>query len=183
MGFDAVKNLGSWGTAVLASLALHIVVLFLFLGMRGCGGGVNNSASDKPQSDVVAKDVSSSTSNNPGEVEPKQMAESEKDAVETVHKKIETKKIGAKKNEPKKNSQKSVVKNDKPVVKNDKPVTDESSDVWKSYKVRPGDSLSKIARNHGCTVAELAKVNGLSPTASLQLGQTIKVKDVSVIGQ
>ena len=48
---------------------------------------------------------------------------------------------------------------------------------WKTYKVRPGDSLTRIARQCGCTVHELAKANGLSPTANLRLGQTLKVKD------
>ena len=48
---------------------------------------------------------------------------------------------------------------------------------WKTYKVRPGDSLTRIARQYGCTVHELAKANGLSPTANLRLGQTLKVKD------
>ena len=48
---------------------------------------------------------------------------------------------------------------------------------WKTYKVRPGDSLTRIARQCGCTVHELAKANGLSPTANLRLGQMLKVKD------
>ena len=56
----------------------------------------------------------------------------------------------------------------------------EISTMWKlakKCKIKPGDSLTRIARQCGCTVHELAKANGLSPMANLRLGQTLKVKD------
>ena len=44
-----------------------------------------------------------------------------------------------------------------------------------TYTVRSGDSLTRIARNHGCTVKELADLNGFSVTKTLNIGETIKI--------
>ena len=44
-----------------------------------------------------------------------------------------------------------------------------------TYKVKPGDSLSKIAKNHGCTVKELAELNGFPVNKMLDVGETLKV--------
>lgn len=44
-----------------------------------------------------------------------------------------------------------------------------------TYKVRPGDSLSRIANKHGCTVAELADMNGIPVNKMLGIGETLKV--------
>jgi len=44
-----------------------------------------------------------------------------------------------------------------------------------TYTVKPGDSLSKIARGQGCTVEALAKANGIKLSAVIQPGQTLKV--------
>jgi LysM repeat protein len=44
-----------------------------------------------------------------------------------------------------------------------------------TYTVKPGDSLSKIARSHGCTVESLAKANGIKLSAIIQAGQTLKL--------
>lgn len=43
------------------------------------------------------------------------------------------------------------------------------------YTVRAGDSLTKIARKHGCTVAEIAAINGFKQDKMLNIGETIKV--------
>ncbi|WP_205965187.1 peptidoglycan DD-metalloendopeptidase family protein [Paraburkholderia flava] len=43
------------------------------------------------------------------------------------------------------------------------------------YKVRRGDTLSRIAQNHGCSVADLQTWNGLKRSARLKTGQTLKV--------
>ena len=46
-----------------------------------------------------------------------------------------------------------------------------------SYRVRPGDSLMAIARQHGCDLAVLAKANKLnSPGYKLKPGQHLKLK-------
>lgn len=44
-----------------------------------------------------------------------------------------------------------------------------------TYTVKPGDSLSKIARSQGCTVEALAKANGIKLSAVIQAGQTLKL--------
>jgi LysM repeat protein len=44
-----------------------------------------------------------------------------------------------------------------------------------TYTVKPGDSLSKIARSQGCTVEALAKANGIKLSALIQAGQTLKL--------
>ncbi|MCU0751317.1 MAG: LysM peptidoglycan-binding domain-containing protein [Akkermansiaceae bacterium] len=42
-----------------------------------------------------------------------------------------------------------------------------------TYVVRSGDSFEKIARRNGCSVATLAKANGLKPTAIIHPGQKL----------
>lgn len=46
----------------------------------------------------------------------------------------------------------------------------------KVHVVRPGDTLSAIARRHKTTVAKLCKLNKIKPTTILALGRKIKVK-------
>ena len=45
------------------------------------------------------------------------------------------------------------------------------------YKVKPGDNLTRLARNAGTTPAELARLNGVDEKelAKLKVGQTIKL--------
>lgn len=45
-----------------------------------------------------------------------------------------------------------------------------------TYRVRKGDSLSKIASRNGTTVARLCRLNGLKTTSKLQVGQKIKLR-------
>ena len=46
----------------------------------------------------------------------------------------------------------------------------------KVYVVKKGDSLSKIAKRHGTTVAKLCKLNGIKKDAKLRVGQKLKVR-------
>ena len=48
-----------------------------------------------------------------------------------------------------------------------------SSSGW--YRVRSGDTLEKIARRNGTTVKRLCQLNGIKPTATLRVGQRLKV--------
>lgn len=45
-----------------------------------------------------------------------------------------------------------------------------------TYRVRKGDSLSKIASRNGTTVAKLCSLNGLKTTSKLQVGQRLKLR-------
>ncbi len=45
-----------------------------------------------------------------------------------------------------------------------------------SYKVKSGDTLSAIAVRHNLSVAQLAKLNGMSSSAKIKVGQVLKVK-------
>jgi LysM repeat protein len=45
------------------------------------------------------------------------------------------------------------------------------------YKVRPGDSLTAIARTHGTSVTALARLNGLSPNGVLLAGSTLRLPE------
>ena len=46
----------------------------------------------------------------------------------------------------------------------------------KYYKVRSGDTLSRIAKRNGTTVAKLCKLNNLKETSILQIGQRIRLR-------
>lgn len=48
-----------------------------------------------------------------------------------------------------------------------------------SYKVRNGDTLEKIARRHGTTVAQLQAANGLGKSTNIRAGQTLKIPQKS----
>lgn len=45
-----------------------------------------------------------------------------------------------------------------------------------TYKVRRGDSLSKIANQHGVSINNLCKLNGISKSTKLQPGKVLRVK-------
>jgi len=45
-----------------------------------------------------------------------------------------------------------------------------------SYKIKKGDSLSKIASRNGVTVKQLCRLNGLKTTSKLKPGQKIRLK-------
>jgi LysM repeat protein len=52
-----------------------------------------------------------------------------------------------------------------------------NSSAPKSYhKVRSGDTLGAIARKYGTTVSRLCQLNGIRPTTTLQIGQSLKVR-------
>lgn len=45
-----------------------------------------------------------------------------------------------------------------------------------TYRVRKGDSLSKIASRNGTSVSRLCKLNGITTSTKLRVGQTLKLK-------
>ena len=44
-----------------------------------------------------------------------------------------------------------------------------------TYTVVKGDTLTKIAKAHGSTVAELVKLNGIKDKNKISIGQVLKV--------
>lgn len=44
-----------------------------------------------------------------------------------------------------------------------------------TYTIKPGDNLTRIARKHGCSVAELIQENGLKPNTMIHPGQKLKI--------
>ena len=54
--------------------------------------------------------------------------------------------------------------------------TSQASTSSSIYTVRSGDTLSKIARNHGTTVKALCQLNGISENSTLRVGQKLKLK-------
>src|SRR5690606_24009120 len=45
------------------------------------------------------------------------------------------------------------------------------------YRVQPGDSLWKVARDHGSTVEAIAAANGLSTRSGLEVGQILTIPE------
>ena len=54
--------------------------------------------------------------------------------------------------------------------------TSSNSSSAKYYKVKKGDTLSKIAKRHGTTIKKLCKLNGIRESKPLQIGQKIRVR-------
>ncbi len=71
------------------------------------------------------------------------------------------------KTEPKKDNAPSVAYEDLPPVD------------WITIEIKSGDVLEKIAKNHGCSVEEIKRVNHLS-SPHLYIGQTIYVPKTSI---
>lgn len=51
-----------------------------------------------------------------------------------------------------------------------------SSKATRSYKVRKGDSLSRIAARNGMSVKQLCSLNGLKTNSKIKPGQSLKIK-------
>lgn len=57
------------------------------------------------------------------------------------------------------------------------------ADADGTYTVRRGDSLSEIAKRHGMSLGQLAKVNDISPTITIVPGQTLRVDSGTALAQ
>ena len=57
-----------------------------------------------------------------------------------------------------------------------KPKSSSSSSGNVYYKVKSGDTLSKIAKRHGTTVNKICQLNGINQNKTLQIGQRLRVK-------
>ena len=185
MSFKGVGGSKRLGVAIAASVVVHIVAFGLFVSIGG-GGGSDKSSEPPPlppppaELDGPAAIADSVEPAGRGEKTapadpvvdeaPKAKSKSKPKAPEA--KPAEAKKPDAKKPDVKKPEAK------KPETAKPAEEADAGADSgeWKLYEVRPGDSLTKIAKKCGATVQELAKANGLKPTANLNLGQKIKIR-------
>jgi len=50
------------------------------------------------------------------------------------------------------------------------------SNGGKTYKIRTGDTLSRIAKRNGTTVSKLCQLNGISENTILRPGRTIRLR-------
>jgi murein DD-endopeptidase MepM/ murein hydrolase activator NlpD len=55
-----------------------------------------------------------------------------------------------------------------------------SADATIVHRVRSGETLSHIARKYGTSVAELCKLNGITKTSKLQIGQGLHIRSKQV---
>jgi membrane-bound lytic murein transglycosylase D len=65
-------------------------------------------------------------------------------------------------------------------VTNARAIAQVRSDETYKYKVRRGDTLHRIARAHGTTIARIKSMNGLSSKGSIRVGQYLKVPEGSL---
>lgn len=64
----------------------------------------------------------------------------------------------------------------RPAPSSDSPTADpKPASEEATYTVKPGDSIERIARRNGITVADLVKLNSLKPDSVIHPGQKIKV--------
>lgn len=190
MAFDDMKKIQTWGVALAVSVALHMVVLGALICMKGCDSSEKPAVPPSPPvtTDGRATDLPATRAQTGGNAD-ETPASAEKSgasaqpldasAKTTTRKPDSRKAASAKAEQPKKVPAKTPAVKDAKSAKDAKPVAADGKDGWKPYKVKPGDSLTKIAKQCGCTVQELAKANGLGATANLQLGQTIKIKSAT----
>ncbi len=63
-------------------------------------------------------------------------------------------------------------------IKNDEEDKAEDAEkaAMKYYTIKSGDTLGRIAINHGTTVNALCKLNGITPKTTLKIGRRIRVK-------
>ena len=57
-----------------------------------------------------------------------------------------------------------------------KPQSSASRSSAQYYKVRQGDTLSKIAKRNGTTVKKLCQLNGIKETTTLRIGQRLRIR-------
>ena len=170
MGSELKYDRGTqWLIAIGISLALHAGGLLLLATLH-----VADAASDRPSNDDEQAEQSAVSETKPEEKEP----------APEVAKPVERKPVAeppeqkpsAKPAEPK-----TVVKPAEP-KESVKPVAGEdfgnkANSSVETHVVKKGETLSSIAKACGCTIAELAKLNGasLKKLSNLRVGQRIKV--------
>jgi len=165
-----------WVFAAVASIALHVLILAAFVcGSRSESGGT--SAPERPKEAEVAPQPAVQETPPP---EDKPKVEAKPKAESKPKPKAEQK--------PKAESKPKAEPKPKSVDREKGPGDDEPGGAaapkaevppvaTKTYVVKRGDTLKRIARENDCTMSDLANINGvpLSRLANLRVGQRIKV--------
>ena len=184
MSFKGVGGSKRLGIAIAASVVVHIVAFGLFVSIGGGGG--NDKSSEPPplpppppelEQPAAIADSVEPAGKGEKKAEPADPVVDEAPKAKSKPKAAEAKPPEAKKPETRKpEAKKPEAKKPETAKPAEEADAGADSGEWKLYEVRPGDSLTKIAKKCGVTVQELAKANGLKPTANLNLGQKIKIK-------
>lgn len=155
MSFDGEKGM-QWMFAAGVSLALHVIVLALFV-LSSADGEAERTVSKDPE-----KAVETDAQLPPAEpsAEPPVEAPAAPPAAPAAPPAVKTPSVEVR--EPK-------------VKEAPKGVSNPSE--LETYVVAKGDMLIRIAQDHGCSLQELAKLNGttVKKLSNLRVGQKIKV--------
>jgi len=191
MRFVLGDGLGQWILAAVVSLGLHVVVVSLLVGLHGCEGS-------KPSEPVKPETAVETAAVPPQEVKP-EVSEMRNDVPPVAETRKQTRKT-TQPNRPSKSSRPAPqkaetwddivdtkappavepakhVRKETPAENMEAASNRESTDEVIFYEVKRGDNLTRIAREHGCTPEELARLNGkdLKTLNILILGSKIKV--------
>ncbi|MDX6767687.1 MAG: LysM peptidoglycan-binding domain-containing protein [Candidatus Methylacidiphilales bacterium] len=177
-------------TIFLVVLGLHIVLIVAFSAYHLLKG---DSSSEKP-----VEEVSSTTEKSPNADEPAWAATEEHPTVETQQagtapspSPAEAEPVPAEaaplpmpaSNDPiwtrvpsttERPAIANPAPNPAPVVASEKPANVQTVDSNKTYTVAKGDSLARISRNYGVSVADLRSVNGMT-NDTIRIGQVIRI--------
>ena len=155
-----------WVSAGALSLVLHVVVLALFAWSSG------DSAADAVRHPEPASAPTEETSRQPEPtVEPKGASSEPEAAPKPV---AAPSRPAPKVREPVRERE---APKPKPADKVREPADANDAPASETYVVKKGDSLTHIAQDCGCTIQELAKLNGstLKKLSNLRVGQKIKI--------
>lgn len=165
--------------AGVCSVIFHIVVISLFILISGGDGKSSSSAAKKAPAAVEEKPAPSLDPENPPgpavkDETPAPMPEKRPSAKSSPSKANPAVRPAT---GPDEVSLDTVTDTASKTLAPVKPAVKATPVETGSYIVKPGDNLYKIARDHGCTVAELAKLNNtdIKKLSNLRKGQTIRV--------
>jgi len=193
MDFGSTYDKGmQWVFAVLASIALHVVILaaFAWSSMGGAGETRAAAAPKKPEVQEVSAEKAQETEAESESQSREKNTTHTKAVVQEPTAKPKPKAESKSKPEVKPKSEakaKSVVreKEPQPMAEADEPQPENEKATkadlprieTKAYVVKRGDTLKRIAQESGCSMQELADINGmpLRRFANLKVGQKIKV--------
>lgn len=174
------EKLGRWGMALGFSVGLHVVILIVLmqLGKPGQPTGQVEVPSTDGRAEAMPGERTPDPVAEAARIDSERAAEAQKAKPEKPRPPKVTTKPAAEKKTEAVGEKKAEGTRKSEISKKSSTSTVDRADEWTDYEVKAGDSLTKLAKRCGCTVQEMAKANGLKPTANLALGQKIKIKSV-----